>query len=80
MPGMGGFGPQQAGGGGCATHFPMNVGTLAGNAGNLMQGNLASSCQAGGVPPGMCPGAGLNPNCMEWYGHEPSFANEQLWK
>ena len=62
MPGMGGFGPQQAVGGGCASHPPMNVGNLVGNAGNLMQGNLASSCSNGGVPPGMCPGVGLNPN------------------
>ena len=27
-----------------------------------MQGNLASSCPNGGIPPGMCPGAGLGPN------------------
>ena len=62
MPGMGGFGPQQAVGGGCVSHPPMNVGNLVGSAGNLMQGNLASSCSNGGIPPGMCPGAGLNPN------------------
>ena len=62
MPGMGGFGPQQTVGGGCASHLPMNVGNLVGNAGNLMQGNLASSCPNGGVPPGMCPGVGLNPS------------------
>ena len=62
MPGMGGFGPQQTVGGGCASHLPMNVGNLVGSAGNLMQGNLASSCPSGGIPPGMCPGAGWNPN------------------
>ena len=45
----------------------MNVGNLVGNAGNLMQGNLASSCPNGGIPPGMCPGVGLNPS-PSWNG------------
>lgn len=43
---------------GVNTHFPMHV---APDVGNLMQGNVASSCQSGGFPSGMCPGAGLNP-------------------
>ena len=42
------------------------LGNLAGsvNVGNLMQGNLASSC-AGGPPPGMWPGVGVSPNWNE---------------
>ena len=62
----GGFGPQQNVWGGFAPQPNGNAGNLAGNVnvGNLMQGNLASSC-SGGPPPGMWPGVGLSPNWNE---------------
>lgn len=67
MPNVGGgFGPQQNLWGGFMPQSSGNVGNLAGsaNAGNLMQGNLASSFQSGGPPPGMWHGAGVNPSWM----------------
>ena len=62
----GGFGPQQNVWGGFVPQPNGNAGNLAGNVnvGNLMQGNLASSC-SGGPPPGMWPGVGLSPNWNE---------------
>ena len=62
----GGFGPQQNVWGGFVPQPNGPAGNLAGsvNVGNLMQGNLASSC-AGGPPPGMWPGVGVSPNWNE---------------
>ena len=62
----GGFGPQQNVWGGFVPQPNGSAGNLAGNVnvGNLIQGNLASSC-SGGPPPGMWPGVGLSPNWNE---------------
>ena len=60
-PSLGGvipnFGPQQNVWGGFVPQPNGNAGNLAGsvNVGNLMQGNLASSCPPGGPAPGLWP-------------------------